>query len=47
MTIEQRREYYNELVKLCKSLEGKTDNLSRCMRADAVSTMIRLLKEGI
>ena len=47
MTKEQRREYYDELVKLCKSLEGKTDNISNCLRANAVSTMTMLLTEGI
>lgn len=47
MTREQRREYYNELAKLCESLEGKTDNISNCLRANAVSTMTMLLKEGI
>lgn len=47
MTREQRREYYNELVKLCESLKDKTDNISNCLRANAVSTMTMLLKEGI
>ena len=47
MTIEQRREYYNELVKLCESLKDKTDNISNCLRANAVSIMAMLLIEGI
>lgn len=47
MTKEQRREYYDELVKLCESLKGKTDNISNCLRANAVSTMTMLLTEGI
>lgn len=47
MTKEQRRQYFDELAKLCESLKGKTDNLSNCMRAYAVSTMTVLLKEGI
>lgn len=47
MTIEQRREYYEKLKRLCESLRGKTDNISNCLRANAVSTMTMLIKEGI
>lgn len=47
MTKEQRRQYFDELVKLCESLKGKTDNISNCQRANAVSIMTMLLKEGL
>lgn len=47
MTIEQRREYYENLKRLCESLRGKTDNISNCMRAHATSVMIMLIREGI
>lgn len=47
MTIQERRKYYESLVQLCESLKGKTDNISNCMRASAVSTMEMLLKEGL
>lgn len=45
MTKEQKQEFFDKLVDLCKSLEGETDNVSNSLRANAVSIMTMLLKE--